>query len=372
MNEKMILSQINEFIAAKGYCCKDGLLEDLYLSLKSRPFVMITGRSDTDLSLLPRLFAQAVGANEENGRLKVLQVRPDWMDSSDLFGWLNLEGKFIPGVMIDFLKAAQEDPDKPYFLLLDGILLSRAEYYLRDVLNAIESASQEQGQLPLVTLPYYGRDEVAIEKYGQIPVLKNLFIIGTLNLDTASLPLNQRFLDRMHTVSVAPEDITGAGDGAVDSLELNSEFLETVYYRLEQCQHEAALLREYFGVLEQLNKILAEATAYIGFKVRNDMILYLMHNRLTGVMTPDQAMDRAICHKILPRVQGSEKMVKDVLCKLFAYCAGFVGELSAEEPVSEIMKRLCHDPNCQYPVSAGHIARMTAICEAEGFTSYWN
>ena len=126
MTDRDIMGRINDYIAQRGFSCTEGLTEKYYLSLKARPFIFLTSRGQTELTRLPLLFAEAIGATRENGRVKLLQVRPDWMDSSDLFGWLNLEGKFIPGVIIDFLKAAQNDPEKPYFLILDQLILSRA------------------------------------------------------------------------------------------------------------------------------------------------------------------------------------------------------------------------------------------------------
>ena len=102
-------------------------LKHIYACLKTRPFMMVLGRGDEDMTVLPRRFADMMGATEENGRYLQLRVPMDWMDSSDLFGHLNLEGKFIPGAIIDFLKKAQNDPANPYFLCLDRISLSRAE-----------------------------------------------------------------------------------------------------------------------------------------------------------------------------------------------------------------------------------------------------
>ena len=169
-----MVASIKQYIKQKGHLCEAGLMESYYLSLKTRPFVLLTGNSDTDKTMLPRLFAEAADATAENGRYLQLSVSPDWMDSSDLFGWLNLEGKFIPGIIIDFLKAAQNDPDRPYFLCFDGLILSRADYFLRDFVAAVESIGQPE-EKPFVNLLYYGRDEAAAKHYGVIPVLHNVY-----------------------------------------------------------------------------------------------------------------------------------------------------------------------------------------------------
>lgn len=60
-----------------------------------------------------RLFAEAIGAN-----YKLVSVRPDWSDSSDLFGHVNLKGEFVPGAIIDYIHEAAkpENINIPYFL----------------------------------------------------------------------------------------------------------------------------------------------------------------------------------------------------------------------------------------------------------------
>ena len=307
-------------------------LKHAYNCLKTRPFIMVLGRGDRDRTKLPRMFARAVGATEENGRYLQMQVPMDWMDSSDLFGHLNLEGKFIPGALIDFLKQAQNDPQMPYFLCLDRINLSRAEYYLREVVASVEQKA------PLVPLIYYGRDQEALEKYGEIPALDNLYIFGTSNLDEASLPMNQKLLDRVYTIYLQPEDPDC--DTPLGQTLTNDRLMP----KFESIGDDLAQAQEYFPLFEALNKFLITANAYMGYQLRNDAVLYLMNN---DTLPREVAEDYMICQKVLTRVQGTEKTVKEVLCKLQDYCTG------------------------SYPRAHRAITRMLAQCEKEGYASYW-
>jgi len=350
MTDRNIMQQIKSYIVHSGYVCTEGLPEKFYLSLKARPFVFLAGRGQTDLTRLPLLFAEAIGATEENGRVKLLQVRPDWMDSSDLFGWLNLEGQFIPGVIIDFLKTAQNDPEKPYFLILNQLILSRAEYYLRDVLDTVESRAQDTPR-PLVTMAYYGWDEAAAQAYGQIPALENLYIIGTVNLDDASLPLNQKLLDRVHTLYLEADDVVCHPGAAPAPVQADNGFLRTEYFRLDQCGAYAEVLQNDFALFAGLNRILAGATAYVGYQIRNDAILYLIHNRASQVLSEADAVDHMIAQKVLTRVQGSRKAIEPVLLELLKYCS---------------------EGESLYPYSTRKIRHMLQLCETDGFASFWN
>lgn len=135
------------YIAAKGFTFNEGLVENYYLSLKSKPFVILAGTSGTGKTRLVRLFAEAIGATSQNGRYKLVSVRPDWSDSSDLFGHVNLNDKFIPGAIIDFVKQAELDSRNPYFLCLDEMNLARVEYYLSDILSIIETREYVDGKV---------------------------------------------------------------------------------------------------------------------------------------------------------------------------------------------------------------------------------
>ena len=62
--------------------------------LRSKPFVIISGISGTGKTKIVQLFAESMGATEENGQFKLIPVRPDWSDSSELLGYADLKGEF--------------------------------------------------------------------------------------------------------------------------------------------------------------------------------------------------------------------------------------------------------------------------------------
>lgn len=342
-----MIERIKNYITAQGYACSDTLVENYYLSLLSRPFVVLAGMSDTDMTLLPKLFAGAVGVTAENGRYKCLEVEYDWMDTSDLFGHLDLWGNFVPGAILDFLVQAKNDPDKPYFLCFDKLILSRAEYYFREILGIIEAL--ETGAEPeLVPAIYYGRDTAALEKYGVIPALKNLYIICTLNLDETGFPLNQKFMDRIHTLQLGKEDVSFNGEKTpVEPVELTNDFFLSPLKQLSDCGEYERQIEGVIAVIEELNKILMMGNAYVGYKIRNDMILYLLNDLRTGVLPEADAMDQMITQKVLIRAQGNARTVMPMLEKLGAYCAG------------------------RYPKACEKIAFMQEKCRQEDYTSYW-
>ena len=63
------------YIKAAGFTYGDDLIENFYLSLKSKPFVILAGTSGTGKTRLVRLFAEAIGATSKNHRYYQVAVR---------------------------------------------------------------------------------------------------------------------------------------------------------------------------------------------------------------------------------------------------------------------------------------------------------
>lgn len=333
------LDAVKQYIAAKGCACREGLAESYYLSLKTMPFLLLCGHGDRDMTALPRLFAEAVGAE-----YLCLQVPPDWQDASDLFGHLDIAGRFVPGPVIDFARRARQTPQKLYFLCLAGVLLDRAEYYLRPILNTAESLGTET-PLPLVTMAYYGRDTAAIEAYGELPWPENLYMVATVNMDDASRPIQQQLLDRVYTLDYPEDGLTPCGeDTHPAAVAVQADFLRPCYRQLQAC--DPAALMAYFKIFEELNKLLMPAKAYMGYRLRNDAVLYLMHAKASG-LSELQALDHMIGHKLLSRVQGSAKNI---------------------EPVLEALTEPCR---C-YPQTSEKLRRMRKDCQENGYAAFWD
>jgi len=379
LSTKDIIAQIKNYIAVKGFTYEDGLVENFYLSLKSKPFVILAGTSGTGKTRLVKLFAEACGATTANGRYKMVSVRPDWSDSSDLFGHVDLNGKFIPGAIIDFVKKAELDTDKPYFLCLDEMNLARVEYYLSDVLSVIETRDFVSGGIitsdPLVDGTYYGSDKSAAGKYGTVTLPENLYIIGTVNMDETTFPFSRKVLDRANTIEFSFVDLAPAHKEVpknVAALDLPNSFLKTEYLLLAQCADQQDKVDEFCVELQAMNRILQGANAHVGYRVRDEIVFYMLNNESADLLTENDAMDNEIMQKILPRIQGSSASVKKMLCELFKHCAGdFRGFQTDDSNLSDEMEKVSQKPGCKYKRSAEKIAFMVRRYEEDGFTSYW-
>lgn len=371
-----ILQHINAYIAAKGFTFDEGFVKNYYLSLKSKPFVILAGTSGTGKTRLVRLFAEAIGATAENGRYKLVSVRPDWSDSSDLFGHANLQGEFKPGAIIDFVKEASKNTDKPYFLCLDEMNLARVEYYLSDFLSLIETRKRNKETGEIVT-DEIDLDKAAPAEYSGLYLPENLYVIGTVNMDETTFPFSKKVLDRANTiefsyVNLNPEFSLDAEE--INGIERGNNFLKTEYIILktDADASDYAYITKICTELQDINRILQEANAHVGYRVRDEIVFYMLNSEKTKLLSYEDALDNEIMQKILPRIQGSGAAIKELLCKLFEKFAGDYSHISQESAWKKMKTYIETDKkNCKYKKSAEKICYMMRRFEEDGFTSYW-
>jgi len=371
-----IIDNIKKYIKSKGFIYPDGLIENFYLSLKTKPFVLLAGISGIGKTRLVRLFAEALKC-----KYKLVSVRPDWSDGSDLLGYKNIQGKFVPGAVIDYIKKANENPDEIYFLCLDEMNLARVEYYFSDFLSKMETRRREG--VEFVTDKLLDSDtfeyEDDREKYGDIIIPENLYIVGTVNMDETTHPFSKKVLDRANTIEF--NEVYLANFKLDDGLEtdidvipfkVNNDFLKAEYLTLKDClEDDEEFIMEIIDKLVEINNILQEANLQVGYRVRDELCFYMLYNHREELLDKNTAFDFQLMQKILPRIQGSGEAIRRVLVKLFEFTTGH--DLSTEEGNigEKAMDYVKANSDLLYPRSATKLAYMLKRFEEEGFTSYW-
>jgi len=100
--------------------------------------------------------------------------------------------------------------DKPYFLCLDEMNLARVEYYFSDILSSMETRNIKDDEIitqRLLSRAQFGKDERAYDKYGDVYIPQNLYIIGTVNMDETTFPFSKKVLDRANTIEFNKVDL---------------------------------------------------------------------------------------------------------------------------------------------------------------------
>ena len=277
------IKKIFEYINSKGFVYDEKLLKNFYLILKSKPFVLLAGTSGTGKTRLVRLFAEAIGAYG-GGRYKQIAVKPDWSDSMDLFGHVNLDNKFVPGAIVEFIKKAADDPNKlPYILCLDEMNLARVEYYFSDFLSIMETRDLVEEEIVtdnLVPKICYSGDDDAEKLYSNLMIPENLYIIGTVNMDETTFPFSKKVLDRANTIEFSyvdfnlPESIS---TNEAEVIEVKNKFLRSDYLKLRtDCIDKWEAVKKFNDDIVKINSVLEKSDSHFGYRMRDEIIFYML------------------------------------------------------------------------------------------------
>ena len=363
---KVVLKRINQYINGNGYIYSYEELSNFYLSLKTKPFVILAGISGTGKSKLVRLFAEAI-----NAKFKSIPVKPDWNDSTELLGYKNIKDEFVQGELYKVINEAKNNLDTPYFVCLDEMNLARVEYYLSEYLSVIESRKFEEGKI--VT------DELFSESYfeniegNNISIPENLYIIGTVNMDDTTFSFSRKVLDRANTIEFSEVDLETLDflTGEAETLVVDNSLLKTQFLNIKDAlEIDRTYVEEINEKIVEINNILKPYSKHFGYRVRDEIVFYMLENKLSNLLEEDMAFDYQIMQKILPTIIGSDVYIEEILIELLKICTDntLINKENYIKEVESVIKD--ESKKCRYPKSATKILQMLKGYR-DGFVSFW-
>ncbi len=355
-------------------------------ALRTKPFMLLAGISGTGKSRIVREMAKACWASGEEDygnhcprNFCMVQVKPNWHDSSELIGYVSrINGeKYIVGPFLRFIAQALKEPHRPYFLCLDEMNLAPVEQYFAEFLSVIESRKLQDGQIvtdPIV--PYenteaYGSlidqlfesDEERktyktekIEEGGKrLTIPQNLFVVGTVNMDETTFSFSRKVLDRAMTIEMNDVKLK-AGLDANSNNELgyiSSDLIGQAVEGGDIYADNQPMCDEVIAYLERVNEVLDGTPFKIAYRTRNEFLLYAV-NRKTFAPESElwQTLDEMTSMKILSRIEGDTERCEKPLRGLEALLKETLGDYAAKS------------------ISLRKIEEMTRKLQS-GYTSYW-
>ena len=361
------IEHLCKYILSKGfsYSLKD--IANFYLSLKTKPFVILAGISGTGKTQLARKFAEAI-----NAECELIPVKPDWTDNSDLIGYVDIDNSFRKKAIIRTIKKAASNPQKIYIILLDEMNLARVEHYFSDFLSIIETREYEGNRIVtknLITdVNYKGEDELK-----ELIIPENVYIVGTVNMDETTHPFSRKVLDRANSIELNKVNLDWVNEssGNIEKLEdIDNNFLKARYLHFQDLpENEKEYCKKIINTLKGIDDILKEADFQIGYRIRDELCFYMLYQReIEDIISYEEAFDFQIMQKILPRIQGSSSRVKKMIIRLIEYLSGkrdFDEKYSVEDiekSTNEVTKNR---------KSINKLLFMLRRYEDDGFTSFW-
>ena len=261
---RLLYGGSTKFFRPKGVSEKSS--NPCYLTaIRTKPFLLLAGISGTGKSRIVREFAFKScpkylqdEAGTTPGNYCMIEVKPNWHDSTELLGYYSRLGKagYQFTKFVKFLVKAKMFPKVPFFVCLDEMNLAPVEQYFAEVLSILETRKhpkhpnadkadmtrvktepiidaqyfRELSEMPLAKnaetgLPYsshltdrdiylklFGLDtESAIdEEVGSrtelttegLTLPENVVIIGTVNMDDTTHQFSRKVIDRAMTIEM--------------------------------------------------------------------------------------------------------------------------------------------------------------------------
>lgn len=364
---KTIITTFSKSINESGLRFSESIITRFIGSLLTKPFVLLTGLSGSGKTKIAQSFAKWMC--KDDNQYKIIPVGSDWTNREPLLGFPNglnnMEYVLPDSGVLDILIEANENIYKPYFLILDEMNLSHVERYFADFLSVLESDQE---------IMLYSGEKRNSSNNKPIPKKikwpKNLFIIGTVNIDETTYMFSPKVLDRANTIEfrVDKNDIDEflSAPKTIDLSKLiakgkkySSCFMDNSK-QIDVSKNEE-LKKVFVSFFDELKIVGAE----FGYRTAIEMILLIEKIKIIKTdISNDDCIDIAIMQKLLPKLHGSRNKISKILDKIIKLCLNDNVEfdIAKTEDITE--------KDIKYRISYEKLVRMYKNAIDNGFTSY--
>lgn len=362
------------YLLKSGYFFDPKIVENFLLSLKVKPFVILTGNSGTGKTKLAQLFARY-----KSIQYRIVPVGANWTENRHLLGFYNIITKdYQETAALDLIKEASKSPENPHFLVLDEMNLSHVERYFADFLSSMESDEP----IPL----HSNRDE---NVPNELKIPDNLLVVGTVNVDETTYMFSPKVLDRANTIefSTCPaEDYMLNNHKAYNPP--NTEYIEDPLSNSDIRNCRISKLKEELenvtidgeiplwdtmaSEITEFQKVLKKAGFDFGFRVIDEILRFMYvawvyENRPETWDNWMRYFDAQIKQKMLPKLHGSQRVLEDVLRELLELCYPEAVDVPPHQ-LGDIQE----EETLKYPSSALKIQEMSKVLYEQRYVSFIN
>ena len=373
-------------------------------AIKSKPFLLLAGISGTGKSRIVRELARACweADSEEYKAQKpknfvMIQVKPNWHDSSELIGYVSRvsgDPVYVAGDFLKFIAKAWENLDVPHFLCLDEMNLAPVEQYFAEYLSVIESRKNKDGEIVTdaiiekcaeqwfydLTAKLTTNDDVRTRFMNEgITIPKNLIVVGTVNMDETTFSFSRKVLDRAMTIEMNEVDLEGGLDKKYESIgKLGAaELIGNAVEGVDVYADNKGVCDKVINYLKAINGELEGTPFKVAYRTRNEFLLYVVNNLpynkdengedIAQEVVMARALDEITCMKILSRIEGDTEKIGDLLDRLKEVIKKQLNEISSGKEYSGTKDK----EGTEYSVSLAKLKEMKLRLKS-GYTSFWS
>lgn len=366
--EKFDINSFNERVFESGLIFSEKLISRFVSSLLTKPFVLLTGLSGSGKTKIAQSFVKWIC--EDDRQYKIIPVGADWTNREPLLGYpngLNPKEYISPdsGALNLIIEASKiENANKPYFLILDEMNLSHVERYFADFLSVMESDDKINLYSGTVRKDLDGNDIP-----NEIFWTKNLFIIGTVNIDETTYMFSPKVLDRANTIEFRVDELNIKSffdlPSKIDLSVLGSKGAKMAKSFLDISRENSIEKdKEYTDTFVKFFNELKKVGAEFGYRTAVEMLLLIKKLNIVSNISKNDSVDIAVMQKLLPKLHGSRSKISKVLDALILLCLKN-GQTFSIAKSDEVLAE-----NIIYPIAFEKLVRMYKNALDNGFTSY--
>lgn len=345
------------------------IMKNFIEALKTKPFLLLAGISGTgksqkvkELAFLTCPKDGVLNADSTTpGNYCLIEVKPNWHDSTELLGYYsNLTEKYTITPFLHFVHKAAINPNVPFFVCLDEMNLAPVEQYFAEYLSVLETRTMKDGKIETAELlskklfescsedRSYTDAELDVLRYlkeNGLRLPENLFVIGTVNMDDTTHQFSRKVIDRAFTIEMNGDELEEMfADKNAHVLDYTDTPLPLSELKPKFVKANDALADEVVGIykdviiaqvpekLKAINAILKDTPFRVSYRVQNEFVLYL--STLLLKRKDEDSVNELInktalvilLEKILPRVQGDEKLLSTADGNVFTDLRNYVKE----------------------------------------------
>jgi hypothetical protein len=197
--------------------------------------ILLQGISGTGKTSLARAVAKTMGAGFSS-----IPVQAGWRDRTDLLGYYNaFHRKFYQRQFTEALYAAgtPKHRDRPYFILLDEINLSRVEQFFADFLSVLEEPDSAKWRIELMS-EATGKAPLLMPDGRHLAIPSNVWFVGTANQDETTAGFADKTYDRAHVLE--PTKVDAFPGGQATKFPIAADWLLSGFHKASETHAEAS------------------------------------------------------------------------------------------------------------------------------------